>query len=267
MLTDGAACPEGFIVLAERLADLAGEIIAGYFRRPVAVERKSDATPVTAADREAEQALRAEIAKAHPDHGIVGEEYGRERAESAFVWVLDPIDGTKRFISGNPLFGTLIALLRTGRPILGLIDMPMLGERWLGAAGRPTRHRDRACARPARVRPCVGLADATLYATTPHMFLGDDLPAFERVRTQAGQTNYGGECYAYGLLASGFVDLVIEADMGVYDYLPLVPVIAGAGGIMTDWQGRPLGLESDGRVVAAGDRRVHRAALAALTPD
>lgn len=260
----GEACPEPYIELAERLAEAARGIVLGYFRAPLDVERKADDSPVTAADREAEAAMRAMIADAFPDHGVVGEEYGAERAEAEFVWVLDPIDGTKRFITGHAQFGTLIALLRRGEPILGVIDMPVLEERWIGAAGQATLHRDRGGAREAHARPCAGLDDAVLYATSPHMFPGADFDAFERVRARVKQPMYGGECYAYGLLSSGYVDLVVEATMGVYDFLPLVPVVRGAGGVMTDWAGAPLGLDSDGRVAAAGDAGCHAAALELL---
>jgi histidinol phosphatase-like enzyme (inositol monophosphatase family) len=246
------------------MAAAARGVILPHFRAPMDVETKADATPVTIADRETEAALRKMIAGKFPDHGIVGEEEGADRADASYVWVLDPIDGTRRFITGNPLFGTLIALLRDGRPILGVIDMPVLGERWIGAAGRPSLFSDRRGSREARVRDCAALGDAKLYATSPHMFLGDDFPAFERVRQASGTVLYGGECYAYGLLASGFVDLVIEADMGIYDYLAHVPIIAGAGGIMSDWQGAPLGLASGGQVIAAGDARCHARAMALL---
>lgn len=246
--------------MAERLADAARDIVVRHFRQPVDVEHKADLTPVTVADREAEAAMRRAIAAAFPEHGIVGEEHGQERPDAEYVWILDPIDGTKRFITGHPQFGTLIGLLHRGRPILGMIDMPVMGERWIGAAGHPTRHRDPRATRTARVRPCPALDQAALFATSPHMFLGDDLPAFERVRTRARQPMYGGECYAYGLLASGFVDLVIEADMGPHDFLPIVPVVEAAGGVMTDWQGVPLDMTSDGRVIAAGDARCHAAA-------
>jgi histidinol phosphatase-like enzyme (inositol monophosphatase family) len=257
-------CPEVFVTLAERLADAAGEIARAYFRQTIEIERKDDESPVTVADREAEAAMRALIAESFPGHGVVGEEYGSLRAEAEYVWVLDPIDGTKRFISGHVQFGTLIALLHEGAPLLGAIDMPAMGERWIGATGRPTTHRDLGGIREARVRPCADLTEATLFATSPHMFPGADFEAFERVRTRVRQPMYGGECYAYGLLASGFVDLVIEATMGAYDYLPLVAVVEGAGGVITDWAGRPLRLESDGRVLAAGDPRAHAAAMALL---
>ena len=153
---------------------------------------------------------------------MVGEEQEPTRPGADYVWVLDPIDGTKRFISGHVQFGALIALLHEGAPILGMIDMPAMGERWTGAAGRPTVHQDRGGSREVRVRACADLAEASLFATSPHMFPGADFDAFERVRKAVKQPMYGGECYAYGLLASGFVDLVIEDDMGPYDYLPLV---------------------------------------------
>jgi len=259
-----APCPEIFLTLAEHLADAAGEIARGYFRQAIEIERKDDQSPVTIADREAEAAMRALIAESFPDHGVVGEEHGALRTEAEYVWVLDPIDGTKRFISGHVQFGTLIALLRAGAPLLGVIDMPAMGERWIAATGRPTTHRDRDGTRPARVRPCAELAEATLFSTTPHMFPGADFAAFERVRVQVREPMYGGECYAYGLLASGFVDLVIEATMGTYDFLPLVRVVTEASGVITDWQGRPLGLDSDGRVLAAGDARAHAAAMTLL---
>ena len=266
-ITPRAPCPAEFITLAERLAAVAGEIARAYFRRPLEVERKDDDSPVTVADREAEAAMRALVAESYPDHGVVGEEHGAERAEAEYVWVLDPIDGTKRFISGHVQFGTLIALLRDGAPVLGVIDMPAMGERWIGAAGRPATHHDLGGTREARVRPCADLGEASLFATSPHMFPGADFDAFERVRKRVKQPMYGSECYAYGLLALGFADLAIEATMAPYDYLPLVAVVEGAGGIITDWHGQPLGLGSDGRVLAAGDARAHAAAMALLNPE
>jgi len=259
-----SACPQDFITLAERLVEAAAVVVLRYFRQSLDIQRKADESPVTIADREAEAAMRALIGDAFPSHGVVGEEQGRTRSEAEYVWVLDPIDGTKRFVTGHAQFGTLVGLLHRGRPVLGMIDMPAMGERWIGAAGRPTTHRDRRGTREVRVRACPGLERAALYATTPQMFKGADFTAFERVRAQAGMAIYGGDCYAYGLLASGFADLVIEADMGVYDYLPLVPVIEGAGGLATDWAGAPLGLGSDGRVIAAGDAHCHAAARALL---
>jgi len=259
-----SACPQAFVTLAEEMAAAAGAIAHRYFRTRLDVQDKPDDTPVTLADREAEARIREIIAARYPGHGVVGEEGGSDRPEAEYVWVLDPIDGTKKFVTGNPLFGTLIALLHEGRPILGVIDMPMLGERWIGAAGWAIRFEDRQGAREVRVRPCAGLPRAVLTATTPHMFSEDEFPAFERVRRAAKMVLYGGDCFAYGALASGHLDLVVEADMDPYDFMALVPVVTGAGGMMTDWKGGALGLETDGRLVAAGDKRVHEAALELL---
>ncbi len=260
-LVGEALVGEALVGLAGRLADASGAAIRPHFRRPIPVELKADHSPVTAADREAEQAIRDRLAAERPDDGIIGEEYGIERADADYVWVVDPIDGTRAFITGRPLFGTLIACLRRGTPILGVIDQPITGDRWVGAAGRATLFNGA----PVRVRACDTLAKATLSATSPHMFEADDFAAFERVR-RAGvrDTTYGGDCYAYGLLAAGFIDLVIEAGLKLFDFAALIPVIEGAGGMITDWDGRPLGPGSSGRVVAAGDAGVHAQALALL---
>jgi len=257
-------CPDAFLALAGRLADAARAIARRHFREPLPVEDKADDSPVTRADREAETAMRELIAAAHPGHGIHGEEFGVSNPGAEFVWVLDPIDGTKRFITGNPLFGSLIALLQGGRPVLGLIDMPILGERWTGATGHATTFTDQAGTRGARVRACAGLATATVLATSPDMFKGADGPAFRRLHGAAKLTLYGGDCFNYGLLTSGFADIVVEASLAPYDYLAHAPIIAGAGGVMTDWQGRPPGLQSDGRVLCAGDRRCHDEAISLL---
>ena len=254
--------PDDLVDLAVRLADAAAPITLGYFRTHLAIDAKADDSPVTIADRQAEKAMRTLIESAHPEHGIYGEEHGQERLDSRFVWVLDPIDGTKAFVTGKPLFGTLIALLRDGVPVLGVIDMPALKERWIGVKGRPTTFNGEA----VTSRSCQGLGDAWLYATSPQMFTGDDFTAFERLRQQTRAGLYGTDCYAYGLVASGFVDLVVEASMEPYDYCAVIPVIEGAGGIVSDWQGNPLSLNSDGRIVAAGDERVHAATIAALAP-
>jgi inositol-phosphate phosphatase / L-galactose 1-phosphate phosphatase / histidinol-phosphatase len=251
-------CPSEFVSLAERLADASGEVVRRYFRKPIEIITKADASPVTIADREAETLLRQMVRLAYPTHGLIGEEFPAEGPDAEYVWVFDPIDGTKSFITGRPLFGTLIALLHHGRPILGVIDSPAMGERWIGAAGRPTTFQGK----PVKVRPCGELAQAVLAASSPHMFGTDEAAAaFNRVRKKAGLTLYGADCYAYGLIASGFHDIVIEANNGIHDFLPLVAVIEGAGGIITDWQGRTLGLQSGDKVLAAGDRRMHEAAV------
>jgi len=251
---------DALLGLALRLADAAAPVAMSYFRQPLGIDAKADASPVTAADREAEAAMRRLIGEAHPEHGIYGEEQGQEHLEAEYVWVLDPIDGTQSFVTGKPLFGILIALLRHGVPVIGVMDAPALKERWIGCAGRPTTFNGR----PARVRPCARLAEAWLYATSPHMFPGADFTAFERLRRGTRRAIYGAECLAYGLLANGTVDLVVESTMKPYDYMALVPIVTGAGGLITDWRGDALGLESDGRVLAAGDERLHRAAMAVL---
>ncbi len=254
-------CPAEFITLSEELAEASAGVIKRYFRQPVAVDDKADQSPVTIADRETEATLRRLLAERVPDHGVIGEEQASTNPDADYIWVLDPIDGTKRFITGNPLFGTLIALLHKGRPILGVIDMPMLGERWTGAAGRPTSFTDSRGTSEVRTRPCPGLDRAALASTSPEMFEGGNEAAFERVRKACKLTQYGGDCFSYGLLASGFTDVVIEAGLGTYDYMALAAVIQGAGGIITDWDGKTLDLDSDGRVLAAGDPACHAEAL------
>jgi inositol-phosphate phosphatase/L-galactose 1-phosphate phosphatase/histidinol-phosphatase len=249
---------DAFLALALRLADAAGAEIRPHFRKPLAVVDKADLTPVTAADRAAEAVMRKLIEAHFPDHGILGEEFGRVREDAEFVWTLDPIDGTKSFISGVPLFGTLIALTRGGRSILGVIDQPILRERWVGVAGRPTMLNNAAI----RCRACPALAAATLFATTPDMFKGEDVASFARVSAAVKLTRFGADCYAYGLVATGFVDLVLEASLKPYDFCAMVPIVEGAGGVATDWRGKSLDLASDGRILVAGDRRAHDAALA-----
>jgi inositol-phosphate phosphatase/L-galactose 1-phosphate phosphatase/histidinol-phosphatase len=249
------------LALAETLADAAGEIIRGYFRKKIDIEQKSDRTPVTIADRAAEKVMRRLIEIAFPLHGIVGEEFGTQNADADYVWVLDPIDGTKSFISGVPLFGTLIAMTYRGVPVLGVIDQPIAHERWVGAAGHKSTFNGRAI----KTRACPRLGDATLYATAPEMFAKGNGAAFERLRKRVKLARFGADCYAYGLLASGFIDLVVEADLKPYDFCALKPVIEGAGGKMSDWRGKPLTLKSDGRVIASGDPKLLAKARAALT--
>ena len=263
-MPDTEACPETYQRLAEEMAEAARGVTLEYFRQPLAAERKDDETPVTRADRETEALMRRMIARACPDHGVIGEEQDDHRPGASHVWVIDPIDGTKKFITGHPLFGTLIALVRDGRPILGLIDIPAAGERWLGAQGLGASFCDARGRRPLRCRPCPEIARAALYTTSPQMFVGDDLASFERLRRAVWFPLYGGECYAYGLLANGWADLVIEADMGIYDYLSHVAIVREAGGVITDWEGVALGLNSGGRVLAAGDPACHAAALGLL---
>lgn len=246
-------CPAALIALAETMADAAAEIAKKYYRAEFDIERKADSSPVTQADREIERLLRTMIAAAHPDHGIWGEEEGSHNLDAEWVWVLDPIDGTRAFMSGMPSFATLIGLLHHGKPVLGIIDQAITGDRWLGAAGRSTLMNGRKVA----TRACRNLDRAFLKATAPDMFTGADIANFFRLSGMVGTTSYGGDAYNYGLLAAGFIDLVVEASNKPHDFLPLVPVIEGAGGVITDWHGAPLTLQSDGRVLAAGDKRLY----------
>jgi histidinol phosphatase-like enzyme (inositol monophosphatase family) len=252
--------PAEFVALAHSLADAVRPIAARYFRTPVSVDDKSDQSPVTIADREAETAMRAILNARVPDHGVYGEEHGVERGDADWLWVLDPIDGTRAFITGLPIFGTLIALLHEGVPVLGVIDQPILKERWLGVAGQPSTFNGR----PIAVRPCPTLDKAYMYSTSPIMFSGDVSRKHEALSHAVKLFRWGGDCYAYGLLASGHVDLVVENALKLYDFAALAPVIAGAGGLITDWQGKPLDRDSDGSVLAAGDPAVHRAAARIL---
>lgn len=246
-----------FIAFANRLADAAGRVARRYFRAPVEVAYKADISPVTRADREVETLLRELIAGEFPDHGIVGEEFPSLAPEAEFVWVLDPIDGTRLFLAGLPLFATLIALTRGGVPVLGLIDQPITGERWIGGEGLASQCNGRAI----RVRPCPELDRALLCASSPHHFLGAEGGAFERLRAAVSWTQYGADGYGLAMIANGRIDLGVETGLGPYDFLAPAAVIAGAGGVATDWQGQPLTLGSGPRMLAAGDARAHARAL------
>jgi myo-inositol-1(or 4)-monophosphatase len=253
-----------FAAFVDKLADLSGETILPFFRTSLSVADKGRAgsfDPVTAADHAAETAMRNLIHRTFPHHGIIGEEYGAERADAEYVWVLDPIDGTKSFISGMPAWGTLIALLRSGEPVFGLMNQPFIKERFTGAAGR-THYCGPAGERDLRARPCATLAEAVLFTTSPLLMKPPDRSRFHEVEKRVRLSRYGGDCYAYCMLAAGHVDLVIETELKPYDVLPLMPIIGGAGGLITNWEGgRP---HAGGRIVAAGDGRVHAAALEAL---
>jgi inositol-phosphate phosphatase/L-galactose 1-phosphate phosphatase/histidinol-phosphatase len=259
-MADLDPCPPEFVELAHRMADAGGDIARRYFRAGVSVDIKDDASPVTVADREVEAALRNQIESAHPEHGILGEEQAAVRMDAEYIWVLDPIDGTRSFVAGVPLFGILICLLRDGRPILGMIDQPILGERWVGGAGHPTTLNGE----PANTRACPSVQQAMMFTTSPDMFEGETETRYESLRSHVQLVRHGADCYAAGLLASGHADLVVEGSMQPYDYLPLVPVIENSGGIATDWEGAPLTLASDGLMLASGDPAIHDAALALI---
>ncbi|MDA1089665.1 MAG: histidinol-phosphatase [Proteobacteria bacterium] len=263
-MTEARAGDDRFIALAEQLAEAARNVVMPHFRTPLAIDAKADQSPVTIADKDAEVAMRGLIEATFPDHGIIGEEFPNVRTDAEFVWVLDPIDGTQSFVTGKPLFGTLIALLQNGRPILGVLDMPALNERWIGVHGQPTTFNGK----PVTTRACESVEAAWLYATSPHMFKDAETSAYERLQKASWRAVYGAECMAYGLLANGYVDIVCEGTMDLHDYAPMVPIIEGAGGVITNWKGKPLaadmGAGDDGTVLAAGDKRIHAAALELL---
>ena len=250
------------IALAHRLADAAGEAIRPWFRTAIDVERKGDATPVTEADRAAETAMRCILAAEAPHDTVIGEEFGAKAGTSGRSWVLDPIDGTAGFLAGRAMFGTLIALVVEGWPVLGVIDQPILKERWVGASGRPTTFNGQ----PARTRACRSLAEATLATTGPHYFDDHDGGHFMALaaRTDHKRMVMGGDCYNYAMLASGHLDVVCEAGLKLHDWAALVPVIEGAGGTMCDWNGDPLHAGSDGHVLALGDPARLEEVIAAL---
>ena len=253
-----------FSAFVNELASVSGETILPFFRTALSVEdkgRNGSFDPVTAADHAAETAMRTLIRRTFPDHGIIGEEYGRERPDAEYVWVLDPIDGTKSFISGMPAWGTLIALLRSGEPVFGIMNQPFIRERFSGDGGRAS-YRGPAGERDLRVRTCADLAQAVLFTTSPLLMNESDRETFGRVEKAVRLSRYGGDCYAYCMLAAGHVDLVIETGLKPYDVLPLMPIIVGAGGVVTTWDGGTA--NAGGRIIAAGDKRTHAAALAML---
>jgi myo-inositol-1(or 4)-monophosphatase len=256
------------LAFAHQLADLSASVILPQFRQPTPVENKARDRrfdPVTDADRRAERAIRDAIAKRFPDHDVVGEEYGPITGGGRFQWVIDPVDGTRAFITGSPLWGTLIGLLADGVPVLGVMDQPFTRERfwssaeqahWRGVDGMPRR---------LRARACPHLKEAVLTTTDPDLFSSaSEKAGFERVKSRARMTRYGGDCYAYCLLAAGFIDVIVEAGLKPHDVVALVPIIERAGGVITTWSGEPA--LAGGQIVAAGDARVHSEALALLSP-
>jgi myo-inositol-1(or 4)-monophosphatase len=252
-----------FSTFVDQLATVSGETILPFFRTTLAIENKKPGgfDPVTVADRAAEDVMRALIAKNFPGHGILGEEYGSERTDAEYVWVLDPIDGTKSFIAGMLAWGTLIGLMRFGEPVFGLMHQPFTRERFSGDGGA-TSYRGPAGNRELRVRECASLDDALLFTTSPLLMNRDDRAAFGRLENAVKLSRYGGDCYAYCMLAAGLIDLIVETEIKPHDIVPLIPIVAGAGGIVTTWENGPA--QVGGRIVVAGDSRVHRAALEML---
>ena len=255
----------GLLNLAGRLADAARPVVLEKFRSGISHEAKGDESPVTEADRAAEALMRQMINAERPSDGIFGEEYGVERPDADVVWILDPIDGTKSFVTGKPVFSTLIGIVHQNRAIAGVMDIPGLGERWAGGEGLPTTLNGA----PIETRKGVALSDAWLTCTSPDMFDDVAFPKFKRLSDAARYTVYGSDGFGYGQLAAGWVDLVCEDTLAPYDYAALIPIIEGAGGVITDWDGEALSFSADGpgkdrSVIAAGDAALHGEALRAL---
>lgn len=265
----GAAVSPSFaslLAFAHELSDVSGGIIRPYFRKPLAVANKAGKgafDPVTEADRAAERAIRRAVEARWPDHGVIGEELGALRANARFRWVVDPIDGTRAFITGAPLWGTLIGLLDGEEVRLGLMDQPFTGERFWSGARASYMRAGASKARRLRTRACARLSEAILSTTHPDLFAaGAETDAFARLKARVRMTRYGGDCYAYCLLAAGHIDLVVEAGLKPYDVVALIPIIERAGGRITGWDDGPA--SAGGRVIAAGDARLHAAALDVL---
>lgn len=257
---------DGYLEFAHNLADLAAKEVLPRFRRRGRINDKGGLAgydPVTAADRAAERVIRAAIAKRYPDHGILGEEFPDRVGAGIHQWVVDPIDGTRAFITGTPLWGTLIGLLEEGAPALGIMDQPFTGERFWGERGGAHMRDADGTVRRLKTRACPGLGAAVLGTTHPDLFASrTDAAAFQRLKGKVRMTRYGGDCYGYCLVAAGFVDLVVEVGLKPHDIAALIPIIEGAGGRVTTWEGGPA--TGGKRIIAAGDARTHAEAMAVL---
>lgn len=249
-----------FLDIALAVSEAARPVPLGYFRKPLEIIAKADESPVTIADRETERVMREVLAERVPEHGILGEEHGRERLDHRFVWVLDPIDGTKSFITGFPLFNNLIAVLDHGRPVIGVVDTPAIGERYHAARGRGAWFNGERI----RTSGCARLAEAVVYMAGHSPADAAQAKRFARLERQGRLQRRGYDAYVYALLAAGHLDLMIETDLQPYDHLALVTLIEEAGGAITDWSGQPLGLESKGDVLATATPELHAEALALL---
>jgi histidinol phosphatase-like enzyme (inositol monophosphatase family) len=250
---------------AVSIAETAGPISLRYFRNAIDIEDKSGGVafdPVTRADKEVEASIRRDLERLYPDHGILGEEEAERESDSGYRWVIDPIDGTRAFISGVPAWGILIGLTIDERSVVGVMHQPYLRETFLGDT-RSAWIRRGGEERVIRTRDTQEISSAVLYATHPSMFEGDEeRSAFERVADESQMMRFGGDCYSYCLLALGMIDLVIEASLQPYDIIPLIPIIEGAGGIVTDWQGGSA--SGGGRIIAAANTKLHAEALKIL---
>ena len=248
---------DAFAAFAMHLAEIARAMLRPGAGPQPATEVKHDRTLVTSLDRAIEQRLSAEIAARYPGHGIWGEEFGRINPDAALQWILDPIDGTAQFIAGIPTYSTLIALAVEETPVIGLMDFPATGDRWFGCEGRPTTHNGAA----VHVRACDSLAEAMMSTSSPDFYSDIERPVLDGLRSRTRWRIYGGASMSYGLLASGRTDLTCDTNFKVYDFASFRPIIEGAGGVITDWDGQPLTTHSGPRVLAAGCRHRHAEAL------
>lgn len=253
------------IDFANYLADISQPIAQKYFRVNNGEVAKDDDSPVTKADREIEKVIREAIEKKFPQHGIIGEEFGDKNTDADFIWVLDPIDGTSSFIIGRPIFGTLIALTHKGKSILGIMNQPITGERWVGVLGQGAWFNGKKI----QTRNCQEISDAVMCASSSFHFQNGDEEILKRITAQTkyqrlGGVIYGGDCYSYASLASGFVDIVIDPGLKIYDYAALLPIIEMAGGFVTDFEGNDLELKSNVRLVACANRELHTKVLKVL---
>ncbi|HEY7386070.1 MAG TPA: histidinol-phosphatase [Beijerinckiaceae bacterium] len=256
--------PIDFTQFVNELATLSGQAILPFFRSGFSITDKSLGgvfDPVTEADRAGESAMRHLIRRTFATHGIIGEEFGSEQVEAEYVWVLDPIDGTKAFMAGLPLWGTLIGLMRNRAPAFGMMHQPFTGERFFGDGGSAS-YRGPQGERRLMTRRCASIAEATISTTSPRLFSGEALAAYERLERETKFARYGCDCYAYCMLAAGHIDLVVESDLKPHDIVALIPIIEGAGGIVTTWDGGPAA--AGGSIAATGDRRLHDAVLRLL---
>lgn len=245
------------------ITDLSADIAKKYYRMPNGEVEKGDQSPVTLADREIEAIIRENIKQHYPDHGIIGEEYGRENENSEFQWIIDPIDGTSSFIIGRPTFGTLIALAYQNKPILGIINQPINGERWIGIDDGSENSGAWLNNTPIKTRNCTSIENSVISTTSPYFFDEYDWRRFQKITSQAkyqkyGGVIYGGDCYSYALLATGHLDIIIEPNLQVYDYAALLPIVRAAGGQAGDWQGFDLDLKSDIKLLACATPQLYR---------
>lgn len=252
--------PNQYLQTAIAAADAARQVTGKYFRTRLSIDSKPDRSPVTVADRMTENLMRQIILGNHPEHGFWGEESGAQAGNHEWLWIIDPIDGTKSFATGKPTFGTLISLLYEHTPMLGIIDHPQLNERWIGIRGKTTTLNSIPC----QTNPTSLIATATIYATTLDMFDKQSLAQYSALSKQCRFRVFGGDCYCYGLLASGYTELVCEADLKPYDYMALIPVVEGAGGIISDWHGNPLSVTAGDQVLASANTTLHQQAIKLL---